>query len=114
MGVSYVLEDRNSNGACGRRHDDADCRERACRLFSDVFADVFPEVCASDDVLVWDGTHHLQAHAHVGDRDYVLIASRDEEHEPVLLEKDDWDHVSHAFGPERGSLLRTYAIRRAA
>ena len=90
---------------CGHRHDDSECRARACRLFDEM-------VGAPPAVLRWDARHHLQAHAHVGDRDFVLIAPRDEEHEPVLLDKDDWDHVSHTVGPERTELLRTYAIRR--
>ena len=30
--------------------------------------------------------------------------------EPILLDKDDWDHVSHTVGPERTALLRTYAL----
>ena len=94
-----------SNRICGHRRPDADCRARACRWFTEL-------VGAPQGVLRWDETHHLQAHAHVGDRDYVLIAPRDEEHEPVLLDKDDWDHVTHTVGPERGELLRSYAISR--
>jgi hypothetical protein len=95
-----------SAAPCPHRHGDDDCRARACRFFTEV-------VGAWQGLLRWDERHLLQAHAHVGDRDYVLIAARDEEHEPVLLDKDDWDHVSHTFGPERGALLRSYAIRAA-
>jgi len=98
-------ETASGAGACGRRRDDAACRARACRLFAEI-------VGAPQGVLRWDGQHHLQAHAHVGDRDYVLIAPRDEEHEPILLDKEDWDHVTHTVGPERTALLRAYAIRR--
>jgi len=94
-------------GACNHRRPDADCRARACRLFAEV-------VGAPQWLLRWDETHHLQAHAHVGGRDYVLIASRDEEHEPVLLDKDAWDHVTHTFGDERRELLQTYALGRPA
>jgi hypothetical protein len=97
--------DRGAAASCGHRLGDADCRARACRLFDEI-------VGASSGVLRWDEKHHLQAHAHVGDRDYVLIAPRDEEHEPILLDKEDWDHVSHTVGPERAALLRHYAIRR--
>ena len=69
-------------------------------------------VGAPQCVLRWDETHHLRAHAHVGDREYVLIAPRDEEHEPVLLDKENWDHVTHTFGPERRELLEAYALVR--
>jgi len=96
--------DRCGAGVCGGRFEVAECRARACRLFVDV-------VGAPVGLLHWDDTHHLQAHAHVGNRDFVLIASRDDAHEPVLLDKDDWDHVSHTFGPERAQLLHRYAIR---
>jgi hypothetical protein len=60
--------------------------------------------------LRWDETHHLQGHVHVGDRELVVIAPRDDVHEPIVLTAEDWDEVRHAPGAQAGKLIRQRAI----
>ncbi len=60
--------------------------------------------------LCWDDTHHLQGHVHVADRELVVIAPRDESHEPVVLTAEDWDEIRHAPGERAGDLVRQRAI----
>lgn len=89
------------------RHEEADSRALASRFVADVLG--LPSA-----VLQWDDLHHLRGHTRVGDREYVLIAPRDSQHEPLMMEKSDWDHVSRATGEQRKSLLRAYTIRHAS
>jgi hypothetical protein len=42
---------------------------------------------------LWDADHCLQGHADVDGSHLVVIASRDDAHEPVVLSEDDWDAV---------------------
>jgi hypothetical protein len=65
---------------------------------------------AAPDDLCWDGTHHLQGHAHVAGHELVVIAPRDEEHHVLVLTPADWDEIRRARPDERGELLRRCAI----
>ena len=48
---------------------------------------------SAPDDLTWDDTHRLQGHAHLGGRELVVIAPRDNAHSPVVLTTQDWDQV---------------------
>ena len=61
--------------------------------------------------LCWDETHHLQGHMCVDGSDLVVIAPRDERHEPVVLTAQDWDEIRHAPGEKAADLVRKCAIR---
>ncbi|HEY4333345.1 MAG TPA: hypothetical protein VGM78_12270 [Ilumatobacteraceae bacterium] len=61
--------------------------------------------------LVWDQTHHLQGHAHIGSRELILIAARDKAHSPVVLTAEDWDEIRHTPGEQASELVQRRAIR---
>lgn len=65
---------------------------------------------ARPDALTWDHTHRLQGHAHLGERELVVIAPRDDAHSTVVLTTQDWDQVRLSNGDQRRSLLGAYAI----
>lgn len=75
-----------AHAASTSRHTDAECRERATSYLARVAG------CVPDD-LMWDDTFHLQAHAHLRGHELVVIAPRDDEHQPVVLTAMDWDDV---------------------
>ena len=60
--------------------------------------------------LVWDGTHPLQGHVHVGSHELVVIAPRDAAHQPVVLTALTWDAVRHSSADERRELIETGSI----
>ena len=60
---------------------------------------------ADPDDLRWDGTHHLQGHAHVGGRELVVIASRDELRCALVFTPEDWDEVRRSPSESRGEIL---------
>ena len=68
------------------RGTDAECRKRATDFLTGVIG------CLPDD-LRWDETFHLQAHAHLSGHELVVIASRDDAHQPIVLTAMDWDQV---------------------
>jgi hypothetical protein len=39
----------------------------------------------------WDPDHHLQGHVEIGGEHLVLIAPRDDAHQPLLLAEAEWD-----------------------
>lgn len=61
--------------------------------------------------LCWDHDHHLQGHVHVGERELVVIAPRDEVHEPIVLLAEDWDEACHASSQRAADIVRERAIR---
>ena len=62
------------------------------------------------DDLCWDRTHQLQGHAHVGGRELVVIASRDDTHNDLVFTAEDWDEVRRSSIEHRGEMLRRCAI----
>ena len=48
--------------------------------------------------LSWDDTFRLQGHARVGRCELIVIAPRDQEHEPVVLTVEDWDELRRDGG----------------
>ncbi len=69
----------------GRRFDDDQAHRLAEEYLSSVFgADVVPEV-------YWDGDHHLQGHVNHSGCHLVVIAPRDDEHDPIVMSETAWD-----------------------
>jgi hypothetical protein len=74
-----------------RRFDDDQAHERALRhLAACMGTDCVAHVC-------WDPDHHLQGHVDVDGRHVVLIAPRDDAHEPRLLSEEDWDAMKRGL-----------------
>jgi hypothetical protein len=68
-----------------RRFDDEQAHERALRhLAACVGGDCASRVC-------WDPDHQLQGHVDVDGRHLVVIAARDDAHEPRVLSELEWD-----------------------
>ena len=82
---------------------DSECQARAHEFLVGVLG-------ARPDALTWDHTHRLQGHAHLGERELVVIAPRDDAHSTVVLTTQDWDQVRLSGGDQRRSLLGAYAI----
>jgi hypothetical protein len=82
---------------------DTECRARAREFLVGLIGGL-------PDDLTWDGTHRLQGHAHLGERELVVIAPRDDAHSTVVLTTQDWDQVRLSDGAQRRSLLGAYAI----
>ena len=75
--------------ARSRRFDDEQAQRRALHHLTDcVGRDCSGEVC-------WDPVHHLQGHIEVNGEHLVLIASRDDDHDPLVLSEADWDALRH-------------------
>lgn len=92
-------------GADTTRHvlTDSESRARASEFLVEL-------VGTSLDDLRWDDKHHLQGRAHLNGRELVVIAPRDDRHDPVVLTSEDWDAVSRAHGEHRCDLLTACAI----
>jgi hypothetical protein len=68
-----------------RRFNDEQAHARALRhLAASVGTDCSDRVC-------WDPDHHLQGHVDVAGEHLVVIATRDEAHDPMVLTEQDWD-----------------------
>ena len=65
---------------------DTECRARAREFLVGLIGGL-------PDDLTWDQTHRLQGHAHLGGRELVVIAPRDDAHSTVVLTTQDWDQV---------------------
>jgi len=76
------------------RIDDASAHARARQRLAAVVG------CECE--ISWDADHCLQGHADVDGSHLVVIASRDDAHEPVVLSEDDWDAVRRGI-PARSS-----------
>ena len=70
------------------RRSEPECRIRARRLLETLSGS------RSTD-LTWDDTYRLLGHVHVGRRELILIASRDDAHQPAVLTVEDWDELRH-------------------
>ena len=68
-----------------QRFDDDQAHQRAERYLASVLgADCAGEVC-------WDGDHHLQGHLDHSGEHLVVIAPRDDEHDPIVMSESEWD-----------------------
>ena len=79
-------------------------RARAGRHLSRLIGNAPNDLC-------WDDDHHLRGHVHIGEREFVVIAPRDDVHEPILLLAEDWDEVCHASSQHAADIVRERAIR---
>jgi len=68
-----------------QRHNDDQAHQRAERYLATVFgADGASEVC-------WDCDHHLQGHVDLAGKHLVVIAPRDDGHDPIVMSEAEWD-----------------------
>jgi hypothetical protein len=65
---------------------------------------------AQPDHLCWDRTHQLQGHAHVGGKEFIVIAARDDLHQTLVFTPEDWEEVRRSSVEHRGEALRRCAI----
>ena len=72
-----------------RRLDDQQAHKRAL----DHLARCVGDDCA--ERVCWDPVHHLQGHLDVDGTHLVVIAPRDDEHDPLVLSEADWDALRH-------------------
>jgi hypothetical protein len=94
---------RNSSAADQAARPDIECRAKASEFLTELIGSR-----AAD--LLWDDTHHLQGHSQLHGRELVVIASRDEDHQTVVLTAEDWDAVRLADTDQRRDLLDACAI----
>jgi hypothetical protein len=62
------------------------------------------------ETLTWDSTHRLQGHAHLGDHELVVIATRNASQRPVVLTEPGWDAVRRSCDDQRRDLIEHFAI----
>lgn len=67
------------------RLDDEQAHQRALLLLAALLGDELT------DGVAWDPVHRLQGHVDVGDDHVVLIAPRNEHHEPRVLTQTEWN-----------------------
>lgn len=92
------------SGGCDRLvRPDTACWAKACEFLVQLIG-------SPPDDLLWDDTHHLQGHGHLQGCELVVIASRDDDHQPVVLTAEDWDAVRRASADQRRELLKACAI----
>lgn len=94
---------RSTNTNAHSTSPDRECRARA-------YAYLVELIGARPATLVWDSTHRLQGHMHLGCRELVVIAPRDAEHEPIVLTEPSWDAVRRSAADQRRALIRSCAI----
>jgi hypothetical protein len=82
---------------------DAECWARATEFLTELIG-------SPPDDLLWDDTHHLQGHGHVGGRELIVIAPRDDNHQTIVLTTEDWDTVRWATTDQRRDVLNACAI----
>ena len=68
-----------------RRLDDDQAHQRAERYL----ASVLVAECACE--VRWDSDHHLQGHLNHFGQHLVVIAPRDDEHDPIVMSDTEWD-----------------------
>jgi hypothetical protein len=78
-------------------HGDIDCQATARQFLTDLAGMEAPQ-------LMWDTTYHLQGHAQLGGREFVVIAPRDDAHQPVVITAEDWDAIRRVPGEPRRRL----------
>ena len=100
-----LLVDMRSETSVQAHHTSPDrvCRARA-------YAYLVQLIGAHPARLTWDATHSLQGHVHLGSRELVVIAPRDEAHQPLVLTEPSWDAVRRAAAEQRRELIRSCAI----
>ena len=84
----------STSGSVHHTDSDPECRARA-------YAYLVELIGARPETLTWDSTHCLQGHAHVGQRDLVVIAPRDATHRPIVMTEPGWDAVRRSIADQR-------------
>jgi len=92
-----------SSDASRAVRSDIECWARASEFLTELIG-------SPPDHLLWDDTHHLRGHGHVGGRELIVIAPRDDDHQTVVLTVEDWDAVRRASTGQRRDLLNACAI----
>jgi hypothetical protein len=93
--------DHGAHGGHGRRSD-PEARARASEFLHTLAG-------AQPAELSWDDTFRLQGHAHVGRRELIVIAPRDDQHETLVLMVEDWNQL-HREGSNSAALIAERAI----
>jgi hypothetical protein len=93
---------RHGAQGCQGRRSDPEARTRATEFLHTLSG-------AHSTELSWDDTFRLQGHAHVDCRELIVIASRDDQHEPVVLTIEDWDQLRRQGG-DSAALIAERAI----
>jgi hypothetical protein len=62
------------------------------------------------ETVTWDSTHRLQGHVHLGSCKLVVIAPRDDEHQPIVMTEPSWDAVRRSAPGQRRELIEAWAI----
>ncbi|MDJ0767540.1 MAG: hypothetical protein QNJ12_02060 [Ilumatobacter sp.] len=76
-----------------QHYDDHQAHDRAIRRLQEMTGDDCAErVC-------WDPDHHLQGHIDVRGTHLVIIATRDDEHTPLVLTEREWDAMRRGCVP---------------
>lgn len=68
-----------------QRFNDDQAHQRAERYL----ASVLGADCACE--VRWDSYHHLQGHLDHSGQHFVVIAPRDNEHDPIVMSDTEWD-----------------------
>jgi hypothetical protein len=63
--------------------------DEAHQLAEQYLASVVGAECAC--AVRWDGEHHLQGHLDLSGKHLVVIAPRDDEHDPIVMSETEWD-----------------------
>lgn len=74
-----------------QRFDDDQAHQRAAQHL----ATVLGLECASE--VCWDNDHHLQGHVDLAGKHLVVIATRDDEHDPIVMSEAEWDAFRHGY-----------------
>ena len=82
---------------------DRECQDRACAYLAELIG-------ARPETVTWDSTHCLQGHVHLGCRELVVIAPRDDAHQPIVLTEPSWDAVRRSPTDQRRGLIQSFAI----
>jgi hypothetical protein len=108
MIAETITRNATTNTSASRDADrvvrsDVECWARASEFLTELIG-------SPPDDLLWDDTHHLRGHGHVGGRELVVIAPRDDNHQTIVLTAEDWDTVRRASTDQRRDLLSASAI----
>ncbi len=96
----------NTTSASATAHHtspDRECRARA-------YAYLVELIGARPETVTWDSTHCLQGRVHLGCRELVVIAPRDDEHQPIVLTEPSWEAVRRSPTDQRRGLIHSFAI----
>jgi hypothetical protein len=103
-GHDTIVAGTIGTGGCPIARSDGECRRRASQFLTELIG-------SPPDDLVWDDTHRLQGHGHLGSHELVVIAPRDDDHETVVVTSEDWGAIRRSTGSQRRALLDAAIMR---